>query len=197
MPGDIIILHTCTKTYDQMIYSSWDKVCDRRTDRQTDLWIWRKKWHIEVGAPRKNKEKHLEISLFCTCVPKIFMGMIHSSWDIEHDRFKFWVIFYPFTPLKTQKLRILKNNKTCWRYNHFTHVYQKQQSYEVRFLKYGVRGTEFFIILCHFLPFYPTNNPENQNFEKMKKATGDYFTYLYQKSWSYDVCFLRYGEQQT
>ena len=33
--------------------------------------------------------------------------------------------------------------------------------------------TEFFVILGHFLPFYPTNNPKNQNFEKMKKTTGD------------------------
>ena len=58
---------------------------------------------------------------------------------------------------------------------------------------YGAQQTEFFLILDHFLPFYtpspnpppppPTtprplppprqsNNPENQNFEKMKK-TGD------------------------
>ena len=36
-------------------------------------------------------------------------------------------------------------------------------------------GTIFFVILGHLLPFYPlsTNNPENQNFEKMKKAFGD------------------------
>ena len=25
----------------------------------------------------------------------------------------------------------------------------------------------------HFLPFNPRNNPENKNFEKMKKASGD------------------------
>ena len=31
----------------------------------------------------------------------------------------------------------------------------------------------FFVILGYFLPFYPTNNPENQNFEKKKKAPGD------------------------
>ena len=30
-----------------------------------------------------------------------------------------------------------------------------------------------FVILGHFLPFYPTNNPKNQNFEKMKKNPGD------------------------
>ena len=33
--------------------------------------------------------------------------------------------------------------------------------------------TEFFLILKHFLPFYPLKNPENQNFEKMKKMPGD------------------------
>ena len=34
-------------------------------------------------------------------------------------------------------------------------------------------ATEFFVILDHFLPFYPPNNPKNQNFEKMKKTPGD------------------------
>ena len=31
-------------------------------------------------------------------------------------------------------------------------------------------------IFCHFgpfLPFYPPNNPKNQNFEKLKENTGD------------------------
>ena len=32
---------------------------------------------------------------------------------------------------------------------------------------------QFFVILSHFLPFNPTNNPKNQNFEKMKKVSGD------------------------
>ena len=29
---------------------------------------------------------------------------------------------------------------------------------------------EFFVILGHFLPFYPPNKPKNLNFEKMKKT---------------------------
>ena len=29
IPGDIIISHKCTKTYDQMMYGSWDMVHDR------------------------------------------------------------------------------------------------------------------------------------------------------------------------
>ena len=31
-----------------------------------------------------------------------------------------------------------------------------------------------FVILDYFLPFYPPNNPENQNFEKMKKNAWRY-----------------------
>ena len=29
------------------------------------------------------------------------------------------------------------------------------------------------VILGHFLPFYPSKNQKNQNFEKMKKTPGD------------------------
>ena len=36
------------------------------------------------------------------------------------------------------------------------HMYQKSQVYDVRFLRYGVRQTEFFVILDHFLPFSPS-----------------------------------------
>ena len=49
---------------------------------------------------------------------------------------------------------------------------QKSHSHDVWFQRYGVRWTEVFFILGHFLPFNPPNNPENQNFDKMKKAPG-------------------------
>ena len=38
-------------------------------------------------------------------------------------------------------------------------------------------ATEFFLILDHFLLFYPPNNPENQNFEKMKKNAWRYYPF--------------------
>ena len=47
------------------------------------------------------------------------------------------------------------------------------ENYDIWFLRYGARQTEFFAILHYFLPFYYPNNPENQNFEKMKKTPGD------------------------
>ena len=34
-----------------------------------------------------------------------------------------------------------------------------------------------FVILDHFLHFYPPNNPKNQNFEKIKKPPGDIITF--------------------
>ena len=48
-------------------------------------------------------------------------------------------------------------------------------SHMIWFFRYGVQQTKFFVILDHFLPFYPPpppNKPENQNFEKLKKASG-------------------------
>ena len=35
-PGDIIILHMCTKKYDQMMFGFWDMVQEEQTDRWTD-----------------------------------------------------------------------------------------------------------------------------------------------------------------
>ena len=38
------------------------------------------------------------------------------------------------------------------------------------------------VIMGHFLPFYPTNNLKNQNFEKMKKSIWRYHLDLYTKN---------------
>ena len=56
----------------------------------------------------------------------------------------------------------------------------------------------FFVILGYFLPSTSTKNPENKDFEKMKKNHWrDYhFKYEYYKWKSYDERFLRYGARQ-
>ena len=107
---------------------------------------------------------------------------------------------------KTWKIRLLKNEKNCWRYHHFTHMYQKPQSYEIQLLRYEVRlnSLSFWAI---FLPFssppLPTNNPENQNFEKMRKAFGDAIILnLYKKkhnhmTYAKKKTITRYGVRQT
>ena len=63
--------------------------------------------------------------------------------------------------------------KTTWRYCHFTHVYHKWQPFDVWFLRYQARRTEFFVTLNHFFHFYLPKNSKNQNFEELKKTPGD------------------------
>ena len=52
-------------------------------------------------------------------------------------------------------------------------MYHKWQSNDVWFLRNCTQQTDFFVILDHFLPFYPTNDPKYQNFEKVEKLPGD------------------------
>ena len=76
----------------------------------------------------------------------------------------------------------------------------KCQSYHVWFLRYGAQWTYLFVILDHFLSFHPTHNPENQNFEKMKKQKLGDIIILHMciiNNNQHDVGLLRYGVQQT
>ena len=75
--------------------------------------------------------------------------------------------------LKTRKIIFLKKRKKIARDNHFTHVHRKLQSYEVRLERCRVRETNFFAIMGNFLSFYPTNNPKNQNLQKLKKNSNN------------------------
>ena len=95
------------------------------------------------------------------------------------SEFCFGIYWWTLKNPKNQNFEKMKKN--YWRYHHFTHVYQKPQSYEVQFLRYRVRQffLSFWAIFCP-LPALP-NNPENQNFEKMKKASGDIILNLWNK----------------
>ena len=80
-------------------------------------------------------KKMIEISSFYTCVTKttIIWGMVP---EIRVGP------FFPFYPLIAHKSKILKNNeKIIWRCHNFPHVYEKSQSYDVYFLRYGMWQT--------------------------------------------------------
>ena len=102
---------------------------------------------------------------------------LHTCVEVwAHLRISFWHLLMNFE--KPEKLEFWKNEKKkkkCWRYHYFTHVNQKPQSYKVQFLRYRVRQNflSFWAIFCSFTLSPSPNNPENQNFEKMKKASGD------------------------
>ena len=131
--------------------------------------------------------------------------MIYSSWDIEQNKLKLVILghFLPFIPLKTPKIKILINEKICWRYHHFTYEHQKSQSYDIRFMRYGARQTKNFVPLCHFLPFYlpsPLMITNIKILKKMKKMTGDIILsckHVYHKWRSYDIWFPKYKVRQT
>ena len=86
------------------------------TDRLTDGW---KKWHIEVGAPPK---KCMEISSFCTSVPKIMTicYIIPEIWHVTVVNVIF-VIYLIFVIIAL-----------------FNPLYQKLWSHAIQFLRYGV-----------------------------------------------------------
>ena len=72
--------------------------------------------------------------------------ILYCSWDMACDRsnlFFFLGYFLPFYPLNSPKTQnFQKNEKSSRRYHHFTHMYQKLWSDNVRFLKYGVWWTD-------------------------------------------------------
>ena len=87
-----------------------------------------------------------------TCVPQL---TIFDIWFVSVTEIfvilGYLLPFYPPNNPENQKFEKMKKN--YWRYYHFTHKYHKWKSHDVWFLRYGV---QFFLILDHFLPFYPT-----------------------------------------
>ena len=115
---------------------------------------------------------------------KIRNHTMYGFWDTEWDWQNFlslWTIFALLPPKQPAKSKFWKHEKSTGRCYHFTYVYQKWYSYHVWFQRYGAWQTEFLIILDHILLFTPTlppSNPENQNFEGMKKTSGDIILHM-------------------
>ena len=130
--------------------------------------------------------------------------MVHEIWSTIDRIVLILNHFLPFYPSMDQESQNFeKMKRTPWDII-ILHMCTINDNHDVWFLRYGAQRTEylpFWIIFCHFtLPHHlpPTNNPENQNFEKVKKNSWRqyHFTHVYHKWQSYDVWFLRYGAQQ-
>ena len=90
-------------------------------------------------------------------------------------------LFFVLPPLTTPKINILKKSMEILS---FYICVPQMKIIWLQLLIYGVRQTEFIVILDHFLPFYPNSNQQNQHFEKNeKKNTWRYyhFTHVYHK----------------
>ena len=95
-PGDIIILHNCTKNYDQMMHRSWDMVHDSPKNQILE------KWSIT-----------LQISSFYICVPKIMIRwcMLPETWcvtDVIIFQLGPFLSFYPCNIPKNQNFEKMK-----------------------------------------------------------------------------------------
>ena len=139
-PGDIIILHKCTKNHDHMLYCSLD-MAHNGCNCYFSFWANFCPFTF-LTAPKikilKNWKKLIETSSFYTSVPKLmiigYILFLRCS-----CYFSFWANFCPFTSLTAQKIKILKKwkKKNIWRCHHFTILYQKSWSYAIPFLRYG------------------------------------------------------------
>ena len=100
--------------------------------------------------------------------------MINISWDVERESLKLVVLgnFLAFYPPKNPKNEILKKWKKLRVISSFYTCVTKISI--IWYIVLEIRSeTEFFVILGHFLPYYFSNDQENQNFQKRKKLPGD------------------------
>ena len=101
--------------------------------------------------------------------------MMYGSWDVKYKRQRFFVILGHFcllTLLTTKKIKILKKQKTSEILSFYTCAPQMM----IIWCMIPEILSTIDRICCHFrlyFAFLPPNNPENQNFEKMKKNPGE------------------------
>ena len=185
----------CTKNHNHMTYGSWDT----EWDRQNFLSFWAifcpfsplTTWKIKILKLEKTPGDIMILHI-CTISDN---HMMYSSWDTQcngQNFLSFWNHFLPFCPpMDPENQNFGKMNITPENIiYHFTNVYHKwQSSCDVWFLRYQAWWTECFVILDQFLPFYPSNNPKIQSFEKMEKKFWRYyhFTHMYHKCQSYNI----------
>ena len=121
--------------------------------------------------------------IWCT-VPEIW-----STRDINFCQFGHF--FCSFTPLLTEKIKILKKLKNTGDII-ILHVYHKWQSYDVWYLRYGMRRTNFFDswggILCSFTSLATRKIKILKKWKKKNAWRYHPFTQVYQKSRSY-LCY--------
>ena len=126
-----------------------------------------------------------------------------SSWDTEQNKLKLVILghFLPFhPPKKPPKIKVFNKMKKVADISSFYKCAPKIKIICCTIPEIRSKAGKSF---CHFGPFFallPTNDPENQNFEKIKKMPRDIillYIHMYHKWRSYDTWFLKYKAQQT
>ena len=151
-PGDIIILHKCSKKNDHILHCSLDMV-HKGFNCYFSFWaIFLPFTPLTAQKIKilKKWRKPLEISLFYTSVPKIMITCytVSEIWRmtdvivIFHFRLFFALLLPPpppSPPPPPNSPKNQKNEENVWRYDHFTCVYQKFWSDDVWFPRNSAR----------------------------------------------------------
>ena len=125
--------------------------------------------------------------------------MIYGSWNIRCDRQKylsFWTIFCHFSPLTTQKIKLLKLKKTLGDITilHICTINENHMMYGYWDMECDMtESLSFWTTSC---PFTPLRTHKIEILKKWKKTPED-ITNVFHKWKSYDVWFPRYGVQRT
>ena len=160
-PGDIIILHNCTKNHDHILYGSWDmarNICKCYFSFWvifcpfTSLTAWK------IKIKKKNEENTWTYHHFTIEHQKswsyaiLFLG--YGTRGCNY--FSFWVIFCPFTSVTAQRIKTFKK----WK-NHLEISSIYRDAPKIMIICYTVpeiwcmTDVMLFFILGYFLPFYP------------------------------------------
>ena len=172
MPWDIILLHMCTINEDHIWFLKYKA-------QQTEFFVILGHF-LPFHPPGDPENQNFDILKNLPWdIIILHMGtlndnhMMHGSWDMECDRqnfLSFRTDFCPFTPPMDPENQNFENMKIVPGDIIILHMCTINDSHMI----YGSWGMErdgqnVFVFLDHFLPFYPPNNPENQNFENEKK----------------------------
>ena len=205
MPGDIILY-----IYVYHKWQSYDVWYLRYGALQTELFVNLDRFlpfYPPMDPENQNfekmkKKKTLEYIIILPMCTINDSRMMYGSGDMEcngQNFLSFWTIFcffYPPNNPKNQKFEKMKKMPADIIILHICTINDNHMMYCFWDMKHDRQN--FFVISDHFLPFYPTNNPKNQNLKKLKKAWRYYhFKHVYHKWQSYDVWFLRYWAWQT
>ena len=112
-PGDITLVHKCTKYHNHRLYCSWDMVC---AGCNCYFSLWTTFYPFTPLTARKMKisknwKKYLEISSSYTNVPKIMIigYTVPEIWWMMDVIIIFLGYFLPFYPTNSGKLKMSKN----------------------------------------------------------------------------------------
>ena len=116
----------------------------------------------------KNEKKAGDIIILHMCTMND-NHMIYGSWDMKRDGqnfLSFWTIFFPFTPIKTRKIKILKKWKKSLKILSFYTSVLKIMI--ICYTVLEIWSMMDVIVAYEIVALTPPSSSKNQNFKKMK-----------------------------